>query len=76
MLSRSDRFRVFQQNRPKAVDGYLPYMRGVHPDIHKALILREPNGSPNAGAELASISPIHLNLAEFVEWWLVRTDPL
>lgn len=76
-VDHSPKAKVLNQLQPEVfVDDYLPYMRGVHPHIQKALILREPNGSPNAGAELAFISSIHLNLAEFVEWWLVQTNPL
>lgn len=52
------------------VDDYLPYHRGVMPPVHKALILREPNGSPNTGAELANVDSQHANLAAFTDWWL------
>ena len=30
------------------VDDYLPYLRGVPGHVHTALVLRAPNGSPNA----------------------------
>lgn len=33
------------------VDDFLPYHRGLPAKVHKALILREPNGSPNTGAD-------------------------
>lgn len=52
------------------VDDYLPYMRGIPPQIHAALVLREPNGSPNRGAELEQVHSTHKNLAAFAEWWL------
>ena len=32
------------------VDDFLPYLRGIPDNIHAALILRVPNGSPNVGA--------------------------
>jgi phosphoglycolate phosphatase-like HAD superfamily hydrolase len=54
------------------VDDYLPYMRGVRADVHKALVLRAPNGSPNTGEELATVSSVHDDLAEFVTSWLQR----
>lgn len=52
------------------VDDYLPYMRGIPRQIHAALVLREPNGSPNRGAELERVHSTHTNLAAFAEWWL------
>lgn len=57
--------------RPTAfVDDFLPYMRGIPPDVHTALILREPNGSPNQGSELESVLSTHVNLSAFAAWWL------
>ena len=52
------------------VDDYLPYMAGVRPGIHRALITRDPNGSPNAGEALQSVASKHNNLKEFSDWWL------
>lgn len=52
------------------VDDFLPYMRGISPNIHRALIMREPNGSPNQGAELSIVDSQHGNLLEFSKWWL------
>lgn len=57
------------------VDDYLPYHLGVPGSIHRALILREPNGSPNAGPELAAVDSRHPNLAGFVDSWLQRVSP-
>ncbi len=54
------------------VDDYLPYLRGIPGDIHAALILREPNGSPNVGDELAFAHSQHADLAGFASWWLNR----
>ncbi|MBT9571991.1 MAG: HAD family hydrolase [Pseudomonas umsongensis] len=52
------------------VDDYLPYMAGVHPDIHQALITRDPYGSPNTGDALLSVASTHSSLQEFSQWWL------
>lgn len=54
------------------VDDFLPYLYGIPPDIHAALVLREPNGSPNAGADLEWAHSRHANLADFTNWWLNR----
>jgi phosphoglycolate phosphatase-like HAD superfamily hydrolase len=54
------------------VDDYLPYLRGVPAHVHTALILRAPNGSPNAGAELALARSVHQDLPEFADYWLAR----
>jgi hypothetical protein len=52
------------------VDDFLPYLRGIPREIHAALILREPNGSPNVGEDLVLAHSQHLNLAAFTSWWL------
>ena len=58
---------------PRAfVDDYLPYFRGVPVHVHTALVLRAPNGSPNAGEELQNIASTHADLAAFAEHWLSR----
>jgi len=54
------------------VDDYLPYLKGVNRDIHTALILREPHGSPNQGEDLHLASSQHMDLAEFASWWVSR----
>jgi hypothetical protein len=58
--------------RPVAfVDDYLPYFRGIPEGIHAAIVLREPNGSPNMGEDLAILTHSqHADLASFVSWWL------
>ena len=59
--------------RPVAfVDDYLPYLRGIPSDVHAALILRGPNGSPNTGDELALAHSTHPDLAGFADHWLAR----
>lgn len=52
------------------VDDYLPYHRGVESSIHKALILREPNGSPNTGPDLQQVDSQHRDLGAFAAMWL------
>lgn len=54
------------------VDDYLPYLRGIPKAIHAALVLREPNGSPNRGAGLELADSQHANLADFGRWWLAQ----
>lgn len=64
---------ALQQLQPLAfVDDYLPYLRGIPAQIHAALILREPVGSPNVGAELARANSQHADLADFSRWWLKK----
>jgi hypothetical protein len=52
------------------VDDFLPYHRGVPPEIHRVLITRETNGTPNTGDELGNIDSSHHNLLAFSDWWL------
>ncbi len=62
---------VLRELQPVAfVDDYLPYLRGIPADIHAALILRQPNGSPNIGDELRCAHSQHADLADFADWWL------
>ncbi|MDD0813380.1 HAD family hydrolase [Curvibacter sp. HBC28] len=69
----SPKAQVLDVLKPEAfVDDYLPYLKGVHPDIHSALILRDPHGSPNQGADLSLASSQHVNLAQFSAWWVQR----
>jgi phosphoglycolate phosphatase-like HAD superfamily hydrolase len=57
--------------RPQAfVDDYIVYMRGVPADVHTALVLRAPNGSPNTGDELVLAKSVHQDLADFADHWL------
>lgn len=52
------------------VDDYAPYLVGVSADIHKALILRDPIGSPNVGQALSLANSTHANLLAFAHCWL------
>jgi phosphoglycolate phosphatase-like HAD superfamily hydrolase len=54
------------------VDDYLPYFRGLPAQVHTALILRGPNGSPNVGEELRLVRSSHADLAAFADHWLAR----
>lgn len=54
------------------VDDYLPYLRGVPSHVHTALVMRGPNGSPNAGAEMTLAHSLHEDLAAFAAHWLAR----
>ena len=63
--------------RPLAfVDDYLPYHRGMPESVHKALILRDPVGSPNVGTELENVDSQHHDLGAFSEWWVQQRWPL
>jgi len=62
---------VLETLKPIAfVDDFAPYLQGVSDDIHKALILREPNGSPNTGDVLKLANSTHENLLAFSQYWL------
>jgi len=54
------------------VDDYIPYMRGVPGHVHTALVLRAPNGSPNAGPDMVLAKSVHDDLAGFTDHWLAR----
>lgn len=54
------------------VDDYAPYMAGVDEHIHKAIIMRDPLGSPNTGPMLSYADSQHADLAAFATWWLER----
>ncbi|EYC50039.1 phosphate acetyltransferase [Hylemonella gracilis str. Niagara R] len=59
--------------RPVAfVDDYLPYFVGVDAGIHRALITREVNGSPNSGELLAHIDSRHKDLLAFSRAWIAQ----
>ncbi len=57
------------------VDDYGPYLVGVVPPVHLALILRDPVGSPNAGKLLDIPDSCHADLLGFADWWLSREEP-
>ncbi len=54
------------------VDDYAPYLAGVTDNIHKALIVRDPVGSPNTGAALEHSHSQHADLLGFARWWTER----
>lgn len=69
----SPKAEALSQLQPVAfVDDFLPYFEGVPGQIHKALVLREINGSPNTGPGLQAMDSTHANLPSFTEWWLAQ----
>jgi len=52
------------------VDDFAPYLNGVSNEIHAALILGEPNGSPNVDDNLTWADSQHADLLAFSTWWL------
>ena len=70
---RSPKADAIESLKPMAfVDDYLPYLRGLPAEVHTALVLRAPNGSPNSGADMALAKSVHQDLAEFAQHWLSR----
>jgi hypothetical protein len=60
------------QLRPKAfVDDYLPYLQGLPAGIHRALVRRQENGSPNKGLGLLEVDSQHADLLEFARQFCV-----
>lgn len=57
-------------NASAFVEDYSPYLRGVSGAVHKALIERNPDGSPNVGDDLELADSRHLNLLVFAHWWI------
>lgn len=52
------------------VDDYLPYLMGLRPGVHTALITRQTSRSPNVGPALSAVSSTHNHLGEFAKWWM------
>ncbi|GAA4414797.1 HAD family hydrolase [Quisquiliibacterium transsilvanicum] len=75
--TRSPKADAIEALRPVAfVDDYLPYLRGVPGQVHTALVLRAPNGSPNTGEEVTTLArSVHQDLVEFVDHWLAQEVP-
>jgi len=64
---------VLRALKPLAfVDDFGPYFAGVGPDIHKALVVRDPNGSPNTQEVMTLVDSKHEDLHGFARWWLER----
>lgn len=62
---------VLRKLKPLAfVDDFGPYFAGVDPGIHKALVARDPNGSPNTQEVLRLADSQHQDLHGFARWWL------
>jgi len=70
---RSPKAEAIADLAPEAfVDDYLPYLRGMPEQVHTALILRGPNGSPNVGDDLVLARSVHADLDAFAAHWLAR----
>jgi hypothetical protein len=54
------------------VDDYLPYMAGVSRHVHRALIMRGEDGTPNTGEHLASVSSQHQDFSDFSRWLIAK----
>ncbi len=68
---RSPKADVLNAIKPVAfVDDYLPYFFGVNLSIHRALVMRGANGSPNHGPDLRFASSQHENLLAFSNCWI------
>lgn len=54
------------------VDHFLPYHRGMPGHVHKALIVRDPDRSPNVGPELSIVDSQHKDLLAFSRAWSMQ----
>ncbi len=70
-MSKSPKAKALAELKPVAfVDDYAVYLRGIPDDLHAALVLREPNGSPNTPELSARANSTHRDLPDFVDYWL------
>lgn len=70
---RSPKADVLNEMRPAAfVDDFAHYFVGVDPNIHRALVTREQDGSPNVGDVLKFSDTTHTNLLDFAQWWIEK----
>lgn len=70
-LHESPKAPVLRALQPVAfVDDFGPYFDGVDPGIHKALVIRDPNGSPNTNEVLERVDSSHQDLLGFARWWI------
>jgi phosphoglycolate phosphatase-like HAD superfamily hydrolase len=70
---RSPKAEAIEELQPIAfVDDYAPFLRGLPGQVHTALVLRAPNGSPNTGEDLALAKSVHDDLRAFADHWLAR----
>lgn len=58
------------------VDDFAPYLVGIGGGIHKALVMRDPVGSPNKGDALKHSDSQHADLLDFARWWVDRFNSL
>jgi hypothetical protein len=55
------------------VDDYLPYLQGLPPQVHTALVMRQGSlgpRSPNHGPSIAAVHSRHRDVVAFADWWL------
>ena len=57
------------------LDDYLPYLTGLPPNIHTALLRSHMTGSPNHGQGRDAVRSTHADLADFAKWWLQNQRP-
>ncbi len=46
------------------------YLIGVSSTIHKALVVRDPKGSPNTPEMQKHADSQHVDLLGFAQWWI------
>lgn len=62
---------ILNELKPVAfVDDFAHYFVGVDSSIHRALVMREPDGSPNFGEVMQHSDTTHSNLLDFAKWWV------
>lgn len=70
---KSPKAQTLHQLRPLAfVDDYLPYLIGINSTIHRALVMRAVNRSPNQGEAMRFADSQHSDLLAFAKWWTQR----
>ena len=72
--SESPKAETLRKLNPVAfVDDFIDYLVGVPSAVHKALVTRDPNNSPNDNPEHQHlVDSRHPDLAAFATWWLAR----
>lgn len=75
-LARGPKARTLIELSPAAfVDDFLPYFHGVPDTIHRALIHRNLQSSPNVGSKFLPLADsLHADLQGFAQWWLARPE--
>ncbi len=63
---------LFELQPMAFIDDYAPYFSGVPEFIHKALIDRDQDGSPNNISGERHYDSTHCNLNEFADYWITQ----